>query len=349
MADKIRIGVLGLTHDHIWDHGHLEAVQAADGAELVAAADPNQPLLAQMKERYGSDIKTYESYEAMLDSAALDAVYIFGDNASAAGLTEMAAGRGLHVMAEKPMAATLDQAERMIRAAANAGTVLMIHWPFAWGEAFRHAIQMAHDGAIGDIFQVRYRSAHAGPKEFGCTPYFYNWLYDREKNGAGALIDYCCYGAALARIVLGQPSRVTAMAGRLQKDYVEVDDNAIILMGYHHAIAITEASWTQVGNPFTYTPMIYGSEGMLIVRRGENKVVLATEANPDGEVIDPPANPPEFVSGTAHFLHCIRSGAPVAGVCNAGVSRDAQEILQAGLISAREGREVTLPLKTSFG
>lgn len=39
MADKIRIGIMGLTHDHIWDNGHLEAVQASEGAELVAAAD----------------------------------------------------------------------------------------------------------------------------------------------------------------------------------------------------------------------------------------------------------------------------------------------------------------------
>lgn len=349
MADKLRIGIMGLTHDHIWDHGHLEAVQASEEAELVAAADLNQPLLAQMNQRYGNDIQTYDSYEAMLGAEKLAAVYIYADNASAADATELAAAHGLHVMAEKPMAATLDQAERMIRAAANAGTRLMVHWPFAWDSAFRHAIQLAKDGAIGKLFQVRYRSAHAGPKEFGCTPYFYNWLYDREKNGAGALIDYCCYGAVLAREVLGQPTRVTAMAGRLQKDYVEIDDNAIILMGYHHAIAITEASWTQVGNPFTYTPMIYGSEGMLIVRRGENKVVLATEANPDGELIDPPANPPEFENGTAHFLHCIRSGEPVAGVCNAETSRDAQEILQAGLISARDGGEVSLPLKTSLG
>ena len=347
MADTIRIGILGLTHDHIWDHGHLEAIQTAEGAELVAAADPHQPLLDQMNARYGP--KTYASYEAMLDSEKLDAVYIFADNAAAADLTELAAARGLHVMAEKPMAATLAQAERMIRAAANAGTVLMVHWPFAWSPALLHAIKMAHDGAIGELFQVRYRSAHAGPKEFGCTPYFYNWLYDREKNGAGALIDYCCYGAVLARTVLGQPTRITAMAGRLQKDYVEVDDNAIILMGYHHALAITEASWTQVGNPFTYTPMFYGSAGMIVVPRGENRLLLATKDNPDGQPIDPPALPPEFASGTAYFLSRIRSGQPVEGLCNAEISRDAQEILEAGLISARTGREVSLPLKTSLG
>ena len=345
MADQIRIGIMGLTHDHIWDHGHLEAVRDSAQATLVAAADPHQPLLEQMTERFGC--KTYSDYAAMLDSEALDAVYIFGDNAAAADLTELAATRGLHVMAEKPMAATLDQAERMIRAAANAGTILMIHWPFAWRAPLVHAIQMAHAGAIGEVYQVRYRAAHAGPKEFGCTPYFYNWLYDREKNGAGALIDYCCYGAVLARTVLGQPTRITAMAGRLQKDYVEVDDNAVILMGYHHALAITEASWTQVGNPFTYLPIMYGSEGMLVVH--PDKIQHATQDNPDGVFIDPPPLPPEYADGTAYFLSRILTGQPVEGMCNAEVSRDAQEILEAGLISARTGREVSLPLKSSLG
>jgi len=343
MADKLRVGVLGLTHDHIW--GNLADLARSEQGALVAVADPNKPLLDQAAGKYGC--KTYESYAAMLDNEKLEAVYIYADNAAGAGLTEMAAGRGLHLMVEKPMAATLAQAERMTTAAANAGVVLMINWPFAWWPGLQHAMQLAKEGAIGDLFQVRYRSAHNGPKELGCTPYFYNWLYDREKNGAGALMDYCCYGAALCRYMLGQPSRVMAMAGRLQKDYITVDDNAVILLGYHRAIGITEASWTQVDDMTNYIPTFYGNKGTMLVY--QERIQLATHEKPKGESIDAPALPPEMRNASEYFLSCIRTGQPVEGLCNAGISRDAQEILEAGLISARAGREVSLPLRTSLG
>lgn len=343
MTSPLRIGVLGLTHDHVW--GNLKDLHGSERGSLVAAADPNAPLLEKVAGLYGC--QTYESYTAMLDEEGLDAVYVFADNASGAELVEMAAQRGLHAMVEKPMAATLAQAERMARATANSGIVLMVNWPFAWDAPLQHGMRLAREGAIGELFQVHYRAAHAGPKEIGCSPYFYNWLYDREKNGAGALMDYCCYGAALCRYLLGQPTRVTGMVGRLQKRYVDVDDNAVLLLGYHHALGIAEASWTQIGHLTSYTPAIYGSEGTVVVHR--DGVQVATWDQPDGEFVDVPEPPEEKRAATDYFLSRITSGEPVEGMCNADVSRDAQEILEAGLISARTGAEVSLPLRTELG
>ena len=343
MTASLRIGVLGLTHDHIW--GNLDDLQRSERGTLVAAADPNVPLLEKVADEYGCE--TYGSYEAMLEAETLDAVYVFGDNAGSADLVEMAAQHGLHAMVEKPLAATLTQAERMVRAAANAGVALMVNWPSAWSPSLQHAMRMARDGAIGDLYQVRCRSSHAGPKEIGCPPSFYNWLYDREKNGAGALMDYCCYGAVLCRYLLGQPTRVTGMAGRLQKRYVDVDDNAVLLLGYHHAIGITEASWTHVGRLANYTRVIYGTEGTMIVH--QDKVQVATAAQPDGEFVQAPELPEEARTSADYFLSRIVSGEPVEGLCNADISRDAQEILEAGLIAARTGTEVSLPLRTELG
>jgi predicted dehydrogenase len=343
MTALVRIGVLGLTHDHIWSN--LVDLQSSERGTLVAAADLNEPLLKRVADQYGCE--TYGSYEAMLEAETLDAVYVFGDNASGADLVEMAAQRGLHAMVEKPIAATLAQADRMVRAAANAGVVLMVNWPSAWSPPLQHAMRMAKDGAIGELFQVRCRHSHAGPKELGCTPYFYNWLYDREKNGAGALMDYCCYGAVLCRYLLGQPTRVTGMAGRLQKRYIDVDDNAVLLMGYHHAIGITEASWTHIGHLANYAQVFYGTEGTIIVHR--DKVQVATADQPDGEFVEIPELPEEARNSAEYFLSRIVSGEPVEGMCNADISRDAQEILEAGLIAARTGAEVSLPLRTELG
>jgi len=342
MAKKIRVGVLGMTHDHIWSN--LRDLKASSLGELVAAADPNQELLEKAQSELGCP-RVFESYLEMLDEVEMDAVYVFSDNASGAELTMLAAERGLHVLVEKPMASTLDGAINMLAAARSAGVKLMINWPFAWLPQLDHAMKMAKAGEIGQLFSVKYRSAHAGPKELGCSPYFYNWLYDKELNGAGALMDYCCYGAALARYMLGQPSRVVGVVGHLLKDYITLDDNAIITMQWQRAIAVSEASWTQIGHLTSYVAVLYGSEGTLLVEPGaKGRLLLATREHEDGIEVSVPALSAEKRNASAYFLHCIANDKPIEGLCSAEVSRDAQEILEAGLISAQQGSSISLPL-----
>ena len=340
MPTPIRVGILGLTHDHIW--GNLNDLTTSSMGKLVAAADPNGPLLEKIRDEYGCG-QVFESYETMLEEVELDAVYVYGDNKTGAELAVMAAERGLDIMVEKPMASTLAGAVAMVAAALANDVKLMINWPFAWNPAFQKATDMALGGQIGQIFETKYRSAHAGPKELGCTPYFYNWLHDADLNGAGALMDYACYGAALARHVLGQPSRVTGVAGHLLKDYITLEDNAVILMQWPWAMAVTEASWTQIGNLTSYETIIYGSEGTLFVERS-GRLLLATREHDEGRVVDVPEPSAELRNATAYFLHNIANDLPVEGICSPAVGRDAQEILEAGLLSATHGEAISLPL-----
>ena len=342
MAETIRVGVMGLTHDHVWEN--LAELGATKLGRLVAAADPNVELLEKVRQETGCS-QTFESYADMLDEVELDAVYIYADNATGADLAVMAANAGLHVMVEKPMASTLEGAVAMLAAARAAGRLLMVNWPFTWWPGLQKAFAMVQAGEIGQVFSTRYRSAHAGPKELGCTPYFYEWLYDEELNGAGALMDYCCYGAALARYLLGMPSRVMGMAGHLLKDYVTVDDNAVIMMQWPRAMAVSEASWTQIGHLTSYQAVIYGSEGTIVIEPGVNgRVLLATREHEEGVEVDVPASPPHMTNASAYFLHCIANDLLIEGLCAAEVGRDAQEILEAGLISALDGAAISLPL-----
>lgn len=341
MDKTYRIGVLGLTHDHVW--GNLQELHESNRGIMVAAADPNQSLLQRVKKSY--DCAVYSDFEAMLKEQQLNAVYVYSDNATGVELTEMAAARGLHVMVEKPMAANLEGADRMLAVAREGEVRLMINWPFAWWPQLQKAIEMATSGQIGDIWEVKYRAAHAGPKELGCTPYFYEWLYDPELNGAGALMDYCCYGTVLARCLLGHPSRVVGVAGRLRKEYVTVDDNAILVMTYPRAMAVSEASWTQVGHLTSYVTAVYGTKATLLVEpRKGGRLLMANEEKPDGIPIEVPEPPPDAQSASAHFLHCLDSGEEFTALCSDRVGRDAQEILEAGLLSIEGGTAVSLPL-----
>lgn len=338
MPETYRVGIAGLIHDHVW--GMLRWWKELEGAELVAAADVNASLRERIQSQY--DVPhAYEDYREMFDREALDIVLVCLDNAGTADVVEEAARHGIHVMSEKPMSATLAQADRMLAACRAAGVQLMINWPNVWNPPFQLLDRLVRQGAIGRPTHVRYRAAHQGPKEIGCSVYFYRWLYDREKNGAGALMDYCCYGANLAAHWLGRPDSVVGIMGTLVKEDFPVDDNAIILMQYPNAFGIAEASWTQQAPDGGANPVVFGTEGTLSI---VNQKVRLARAKQDPQWPELEPLEPGRRNGAEYFVSCLRSGSPVEGPCSAETSRLAQEILEAGLRSAESGRKIALPL-----
>lgn len=344
LSKTYRIGVLGLTHDHVWPN--LRDLLGTRHGLFTAAADPNKPLLERAKAEF--DCATYKDFNALLSKERLDAVYLFGDNLSSPEIGEAAAAKGLHILVEKPMAADLLGADRLLAAARRNDVRLMVNWPFAWKPQMQRALNMAKSGDIGRIWQVKYRAAHEGPLEHGCSPYFVSWLYDPELNGAGALMDYGCYGACLSSYLLGLPSRVTAVGGRLCKEDVLAEDNAIILMSYPRAIAVAEASWSQQGSLTSYGTVIYGTEGTLLVEPGdEGRLLLATKDEPLGRALDIPSVPIHMTNASANFLHGIETGDEFAPLCEARTARDAQEVLEAALMAIDSGADVSLPLRNA--
>src|SRR5438552_3051215 len=232
MTKTYRVGVAALVHDHVWSE--LKRWQALPNAQLVAAGDVNQELRDRAQREFGIT-HVYASWEEMLESEELDVVQAASENSVAADIVDACAKRGIHVISEKPMSATLDQANRMVVAANDAGITLLINWPSAWNPAIQEMERRILAGDIGRLLYFKQRSAHNGPKELGCSPYFYEWLYDEEKNGAGALMDYCCYSANMCARFMGLPEAVTGFRGIFAKDYPLPDDNAIILMKYPRA------------------------------------------------------------------------------------------------------------------
>ena len=339
-----RIVILGLSHDHVWTN--LEALAAQPDAEIVAAFDSHQRLREQLSSQY--DRPTFNTSESLFESVEADAAYVFSSNAEGAAFAVSAAKRGLHVLIEKPMAATLVQADEMLAAASEHDVRLVVNWPFAWWPQMQHAIRLAQDGTIGRVWNVKYRAAHAGPKELGCSDEFCEWLFDPQLNGGGgALMDYCCYGAVLARVLLGVPTSVTGLMGNFCKDSITVEDNALIAMKYPQGMATAEASWTQIGKLTSYTTAIYGTKGTLLVEpRDGGRLLLATQAAPEGSPVELPEQPSYLRDSASHFLHVISGGEDQMPLCEPEACRDAQEILEAGLLASRDGCEVDLPITT---
>lgn len=337
MSKTYRVGFAALVHDHVW--GEFGKWSKLPNVELVAVGDVNPPLLEKAQKDFGVK-RLHSSWQEMLEKEELDIVQCASENAVHVEVVEAATAKGCHVVCEKPMAARLSQANRMVAAAEQAGVQLMINWPTAWNPAINTMSQLIHDGAIGQVFYFKQRSAHNGPKEIGCSEYFWKWLYDENLNGAGALMDYCCYAADMMAYFLGLPKVVTGFRGVFVKDYPIPDDNAMIVAKYDHAFGVAEACWTQTVEYATPNPVVYGTEGSIGVWKGK---VILQQPGKEPKTIDPPPLPEGRRTGPEYLVRCIETGEPVEGMCSAKVSRNAQEILEAGLRSADSGRAVELP------
>lgn len=339
MSDTTRIGILGLSHDHIW--GELHALAPLEGQQLLVAADPAQELRDKVAAEFGCE--TTDSYHAVIERDDVDAVFVYGSNRTGAEIAAKAAAAGKHVMIEKPMAADLAGAEKLVKAAEDANVQLMVNWPFAWWPQLQHALKLVEEAEIGRVWQVRYRAAHQGPRELGCSKYFCDWIYDPKENGGGALMDYCCYGANLASVVLGLPDSVTGEMGLLCKTGIEVEDNALLILKYPNSIATTEASWTQIGKITAYQTTIFGEWGTILVEPHDGGgILLADEQKPEGYKVEIPETPDHMKSAPAHFLWLINGGGPVQPLCDPKHGHNAQAILEAGTKSAEEGRRVNI-------
>ncbi|HEU5196461.1 MAG TPA: Gfo/Idh/MocA family oxidoreductase [Methylomirabilota bacterium] len=345
---SLRVGLLGLNHDHVW--GNVATLASGSLGRLVAAADPDPALRERLRGLDGG-VALHEAPEALLERRDLDAVLVFADNRASAELGLRALERGLPVMIEKPMAADLAGADALLATARRTGLPLMVNWPTAWRPALRHGLALAVAGEVGEPVQLSHRGGHAGPREYGCSPQFVDWLYDPRRNGGGALVDYCGYGAMLCRLVLGRPRGVTAVAAHLRKPGLPSEDTAVVVLTYPRAMGLLEASWNQIGAEPALAMTVYGDHGTLLVHQpratregekvtGSGRVQVVTASG--SRTLDPPPLPDAERDGPTWFLTCVREGRPVSGPCAPEVGRDVQEVLDAALRSAASGRRIDL-------
>ena len=335
----MKLGLASLVHDHVW--GELRHWKAHPEIEIVAVGEEDARLRERAVAETGA--KAYGSWEEMIEREPLDVVLASSDNATAADIVEAAMARGAHVVTEKPMAATLAQADRMVAASRASGRLLMVNWPNQWEAAYVEWERRVRAGEIGRVVHIKRRNAHNGPKEIGCSPAFWGWLYDAERNGAGALMDYCGYGAAICAYLLGLPESVVGQRAVLAKEYPVPDDNAIILMQYERAWGQVEASWTEVAYGSAPSTLAYGTEGILAIDGGG---VVLHRPGSKAERIDPAPLEAPRRNSAEYFLRCLKTGESIEGIGSMDVARDAQAILEAGLKSADSGRRET-PLRRS--
>lgn len=158
--EKLRVGVIGC--GSIAQHRHIPEYKANKNVELVAVCDINEDRVNEVAAKY--QIAAYTNYEELLSSGVVDAVSVCTPNYLHAPISIAALNSGLHVLCEKPMATSKQEAEEMIAAAKDSGKKLMIGHNQRFVPSHQRARQLIASGEIGKIYSFRTAFGHGGPE-----------------------------------------------------------------------------------------------------------------------------------------------------------------------------------------
>ncbi|UZD22583.1 Gfo/Idh/MocA family oxidoreductase [Algoriphagus halophytocola] len=241
---RTKIGVAGLTHGHV---GWILNAKDRPDLEIVGIAEPNRELAKRLTEQHGISMDlVFDSMTEMLDKTQPEAVTAFGNIYDHLAVVEACAPRGIHVMVEKPLAVSLEHAEKMKALAEEHDIHLITNYETTWYPSTFKAQELLQEGAVGELRKIIVRDGHKGPKKIGVNEEFLEWLTDPKLNGGGAIIDFGCYGANLVTWLHQgkRPNSVTAVTNQLQpENNPKVDDEATIILNYEESQAIIQASW----------------------------------------------------------------------------------------------------------
>ena len=344
-AQPLRVAIAGLAHGHV--SGFLNGAAKRTDVKIVGIYDPEASLVASYGKRYGIAAEAqFTDLGRMLDAVKPEAVATFTSTYDHAGVVEAAAARHIPVMTEKPLAVDMAEARRIREAAARGGIPVIVNYETTWYRSHGEIAKIFKEQrAAGEIRRMVAMDGHQGPREIHVQPEFFAWLTDPEKNGAGAMFDFGCYGANLMTWMMDsqRPLKVTAIAQTEKPQiYPRVDDEATILLEYPKAQGVIEASWNWPFNRKDFE--VYGETGYAIATGGDHlRVRLGAQKEEESRT---PGPLPEDERDSISYLTAVARGRmKPAGLSSLENNLIVTEILVAARESARSGKTVTLPVE----
>ena len=335
-AAEHTIAVVGLVHSHVW--GHLGKMVQGKPARLVGVAETAPELVAEAKKRGVAGELFHSDWRKMIDAVKPEIVWAFVENNRHLEIVQYCAPRRIHVIFEKPLASTWKDSVAIRDLARKHGIFVMCNYQMAWWPTSYAARQAVALGELGDVWRIRGIVGHGGPGgPTGLNKYFFEWLTDPVKNGAGALVDFGCYNALWSLMYLGRPSKVYAVAHRLRPDeFPRVEDTALLVLSYPKGVALLEASWDLLRS--FQDLEVFGRKGSVYMTSRQVELRAGREAR---EVPAPPL-PPERSEPIAYMIHCIETKTEPEGMTSLDLNVGVMEIIDAAKESIRTGRAVAL-------
>jgi len=328
----VRVGIIGAGFMGLV---HAKAYARMESVELAAVSDQR---LEKARDLLGeSSAAVHADAETMMCRESLDMVDICLPTPFHRDMAIMAAGKGIHVLCEKPMALKVHEALDMIDAAKKSGVLLMIAHCLRFSREYNFLKECIENGKYGKLLSLNLfrHSSRPAWSENG-------WMSDLSKSG-GVAMDLHIHDSDMLLYLLGSPQSVFSSGGAL---------NISTLYGYPGMSVHAEASWrTQEKFPFR---MGYDAafEGASVAYENGKVSICKCALDPsapekDGSGLLPGLSDDFYFNELEYFVDCIRDGRKPL-VCIPEDSLMSQILVLSEIESANDGRKIDSPSDLSF-
>ncbi len=347
MTDSIKVGILGFAHGHVNAYCTQWRDRPELGVDVIAGWDHDNKRLANAVDNFG--VQSFTEVDALLDGADIQAVVVSAETSLHADLVEKAALVGKTIILQKPIALTMQQADRIVNAVETSGVPFTMAWQMRVDPQNLQIKSLMESGELGQIFEVRRR--HGLPTHI--WPNFTELWHVQPDLNRDIWADDAAHPIDFIYWLLGAPETITAEVDSLYDPLVPMDNGIAIFRYPGGPIAVVNCSFTNTATE-NVTEVIaekgsivqnYGDVPSCNVPRPVNACGLKwyTIEKEDWVCSDiaSPSNHGARISGLAEplaeFLHKQRST-----IATAEEGRTVLRMTLACYVSVREGRRVRL-------
>ena len=234
----------------------INAINAQPDSQVVAILSRSKRRAMRMAQEFNVD-RTYDNLSAFLEDPDIDVVYISSTNERHKAETISSAHAGKHVLCEKPLALSLDDAHAMISACEQAGVVMGTNHHLRNAFTHRKLRNLIQIGAIGKPLAARVFHAVMLPQ------HLHTWRINSPETGAGVVLDITVHDTDTLRFILDdEVSEVTAITASQGLAKNQIDDAVMGIMQFHKGVLAQFHDAFTIGHAGTGL-QVHGTEGSL--------------------------------------------------------------------------------------
>jgi predicted dehydrogenase len=337
----LSVGVVGLG----WAAGaHIETFQHVQGARVTAVCSRRKHDPAELERKYGLPLAVHDDYGRMLADPTIDVIDICSPPWLHAEQAIAAARAGKHVLLEKPIALSWDDAKAVRGALRKAKVQACVCFELRFSSQFQMTRSVVEQGLLGEL--------HYGEVDYyhGIGPWYGQFAWNVKKNGGGSsLLSAGCHAMDALLMLMGSPAEEVASYTTRSKSKTfapyEYDTTSTTILRFKDGKVGKVASVIDCLQPYYFHTHLVGSEGSLLddkvhsAKLGTDKArwsSLATHLVDSGDVKDHPYQP-QFQA----FVDAVRAGRKMP-LTDFDTALETHRVIFAADLSARKGQPVRL-------
>lgn len=254
-----------------------------------------------------------------------------------------------HIIIEKPLALTLEQADEMIAVCKENNRLLMYAEELCFAPKYERVRALVDNGAVGNVYMLKQAEKHSGPHS--------EWFYKKETAGGGVMMDMGCHALAWFRW-MNKNNPVKSIYADMKTVYhnkiTDCDDNTIVIVEFENGVTcIAEDSWAKHGGMddrievygdagVSYADLFRGNAALTYSEKGYDYAMEKAGSSQGWSfTVFEEAFNQGYPHELAHFIHCVRTGEKPLVTGEDG--RAVLEMIYAAYESAGSGKKVSLP------